>query len=234
MVLAVRNPQSKVVNFLVALLDNGCTGLVISEEAVQRLGSETWNEMITIKVLEETTHALRKNVKVDLISLDNVHTQFVDQRAIVASSIPVNPHAIPYPVDVAKFPFMHGVKIATPPRRQVDMIVGVNLSCTWAMPRDFRRGPQHLPFAVLTDWGWILQGGQNVAQPLMASYLTQIDNCRLSAKLDKIFTEDFKALPGDQDLEKVSREEMKALNFLNASLRLKDGQYHVPAPWKQS
>ena len=233
-VLAVRNPQTQAVNFLVALLDNGCTGLVISEEAAERLGSKTWSEMVTIKVLEETTHALRKNVEVDLISLDDVNTQFLSQRAIVASSIPVHPQAIPYPADLAKYPFMHDVKIATPPRRQVDMIIGVNLSFTWAMPKEFRRGPPDLPFAVKSVWGWFVQGGENVMQTLMTSYLTQIDNRFLSAKLDQIFNEDFRSLPGDQDVEKLSREEIKTLDFLNNSISLQEGHYHVPAPWRQS
>ena len=61
-VIAVQNPSSGSTKFLVGLLDSGCTGLVLSTVAAEKLGVKTWNEVVTIKVLEETTCNVRKKL----------------------------------------------------------------------------------------------------------------------------------------------------------------------------
>ena len=41
-VIATRNPLNNMTNFLVALLDPGCTGLVITSSAAEGLELKTW------------------------------------------------------------------------------------------------------------------------------------------------------------------------------------------------
>ena len=68
---------------------------------------------------------------------------------------------------------------------------------------------------------------------MISSYLVRIDKDILAEKLDKIFNEDFKVLPGDQEIDKLSREEARALELIESSIVLNKGRYTASAPWRQ-
>ena len=136
--MAVRNPRTRHTVFLVALLDSGCTGLVVSSSAVEKLKMETWEEVVTIKVLNQTTCNMRKNCLIDLLSLDDAETQFLGRRAIIVESIPVGPESIPHASKLESYSYMRDVKIITPPYLKVDLIISVDMAATWCIPSDFR------------------------------------------------------------------------------------------------
>ena len=146
-VVAVRNPSSGVTKFLVALLDSGCTGLVLSNRAAEHLGVKTWSEVVTIKVLEESTCSRRKNCLIDLFSLDNSMTQYLNRRAVIVDSIPIEGDAIPRQADVKRFDYMHDVKIIAPAHYIVDLIISVDMADSWCHPIEFRRGLPSDPIA---------------------------------------------------------------------------------------
>ena len=132
------------------------------------------------------------------------------------------------------FDYMKGVKLIAVPPTKVDLIISVDLAATWCLPRDFRRGLPFQPIAILTEWGWTLLGGGTPLPSSLLSYFIRIDKDFLSEKLDRIFNEDFKGLPGDNDMEKLSREESRALIEIGQSITLHDQRYTVSAPWKRS
>ena len=233
-VLAVRNPLTGSTSFLVGLLDSGSTGLVISSSAAEKLSVKTWNEVVTIKVLEETTCSVRQNCRIDLFSLDDDKTQYLNRRAIIVDSIPVGGDSIPRQADVQRYKHMHGVKLITPPNYSVDLIISVNMAATWCLPREFRRGPDDEPIGIRSLWGWTFIGGETPSSSLIASYLIRVDKDVLGEKLDRIFNEDFKPIPGDQELDKCSREDVRALSLMNESLKLQGCRYIASAPWKYS
>ena len=68
----------------------------------------------------------------------------------------------------------------------------------------------------------------------MSAYLINLDNINLSAKLDRIFANNFHPLPGDNESEKISQGEKETLDFLNKSISLQDGRYQVAVPWRFS
>ena len=53
-----------------------------------------------------------------------------------------------------------------------------------------------------------------------------------SEKLDKNFNEDFKSLPGDEEIDKFTREEARALALMEKSITLHGQRYTASAPWK--
>ena len=233
-VVAVRNVDNGTTNFLVGLLDCGCTGLVISSYAAKKLGVETWNEVVTIKVLEETTCCVRKNCKIDIFSLDDDNTQYLGRRAILVDSIPISPEAIPSQSDLKKYDYMHDIQLITPPQNRVDLIISVDMAATWCLPRDFRRGLAHQPLAILTAWGWALIGGETPSTSMISSFLVRVHKDLLGEKLDRIFNEDFKSIPGDKEIDKYSREDIHALSVMEQSIRLEQNRYIASAPWKRS
>ena len=233
-VAAVRNPQTEKVVPMVCLLDPCCSGLVITKTAAQQLKVGTWAEMVTIKVLEATSQTLRQNCELDLLSLAFPRTQVLRRKAVVVDSIPIDERSIPVPEDIRKWPFMSDVALKRLPHRHVDIIMGVDLAFTWCLPKDFRRGGTHQPMAILTDWGWTLLGGQRSLNTTMSTYLVQVDNEALSAQLDRLFTQDFSPLPGDQDVDKLSMEDLLASDLIEKSTRLQGGRYEVAVPWRWS
>ena len=168
---------------------------------------------------------MRKNCRLDF------SVRFPSRRAVVVDAIPIDSRSIPNDKVLQRYGFLHDIQFIPSPAQKVDFIIGVDLAITWCMPRDFRRGPNHLPFPILTDWGWTVLGGQRSHQTAMLSYLIQYDNDKLSERLDRIHS---KPLPGYTDLEKISRDESRAFTFLNNSICLEGNQYPCAAPWKTS
>lgn len=177
---------------------------------------------------------MRKNCLIDLFSLDNDQTQFLGRRAILVDSIPVCPESIPRQANLRKYPYMRDVQLITPPRFEVDLIISVDLASTWCIPNDFRRGLPHQPVAIKSGWGWTLMGGETSSDSVISSYLIRMDKDVLAEKLDRIFTEDFRSIPGDQEVDKYSREEARALKAMEQSISLQDQRYVAAAPWKRS
>ena len=135
-----------------------------------KLKVHTWKEIVTIKVLGHSTHDERNICYIDLFSKFGPTVTFKTRRAIIMDPISVEPQSIPCSETIEKYSFMHGISVSEPPSLQVDFIIGIDLAHTWCLPRDFRRGPEHLPFAVLTDWGWTIIGVRKLSR--MPCHLT--------------------------------------------------------------
>ena len=206
----------------------------MTKSAAESLKLKTWEEMVTIKVLDKATCAMKKNCKVDLLSLDNIETQFLDRRAILVDKIPIHGDVIPRQSYLLEFEYLQGISLFEPPHYWVDVIISIDFAATWCVPRDFRRGLSFQPIAILSYWGWTLLGGDLHSSSILFNFLIRMDKDILAERLDKIFTEDFKSIPGDYDLNKLSREENRALTSIQESLHLYQQRYVASAPWKRS
>ena len=114
----------------------------------------------------------------------------------------------------------------------VDLIISVDMASTWCIPKAFCRGLPHEPLGIHTEWGWTFIGGEVPYASIISNYLIRMDRDIIAEKLDKIFAEDFKSIPGDHEVEKLSREEHRALVAIEQSIQLQDKRYIASAPWK--
>ena len=179
--------------------------------------------MVTIKVLSETTQAMRSNCTLDLLSKVDPQVKVLSRRAVVMDSIPISASSIATSRTVSLFEHMKDVVIVEPPHLKVDLIIGADLGHTFAAPTQFRRGPAYLPLATLTDWGWCVDRGERASQTLMTSFFVNLDNEHLSPQLQQMWEIDFRPLPGDNEECRWSQEEKAALDAMEQSVKYKDG-----------
>ena len=218
---------------VVALCDGGSSGLIASKRLVETLGVGLWSEMMTVRVLDQTTHSLRDNCLLTLVS-KATPLLLPSCQAAVVESIPIAASTIPNSQTPKQYEHMKDVVIEDPPYAEVDLIIGIDMAYTFAAPTQVRRGATNLPMGIFNEWGWSLLGGAKGCHTVLQSYLVTWDDTQLSHQLSRLWEIDFQPLPGDDDLERHSQGELKALKIIESSLRLVNGQYESAAPWKQS
>ena len=206
---------------VLCLLDTGSNHTFINESVAQQLnisGTPVNYRMSTISGTESTDF---RSVSLEVTSTENGHGVSLSN-VLVVNQIPAR-----YPstnVKISDYPYLEGIPL---PRvslgTKADMIIGMDNSHLLA-PLDVRRDPlsQNLPYATRTVLGWSLNGPVPGSQSeVISQFVTIHDQVENLWKIER----------ADDEVEGLSVEDKRVLEYWDNNTIFEDGKYVVPIPF---
>ncbi|KAI2645448.1 Gag-Pol polyprotein [Labeo rohita] len=188
---------------------------------LRTMGQEKPIDSLVIKGLEVSSLEGK-----DFYELPDIYTQ---------EEIPVSKDHIPRQRDVEKWPHLKDVYLPSI-NADIDLLIGMNvpkLMEPWRIINSMGNGP----FAIRTLLGWVVNGllhGEHTCLNMQGKpyvYANRISVEDLNELLIRQFNQDFP----ENSYEKVemSQEDLRFLQMMDTSAKLKDGHYHLPLPFKR-
>ena len=149
-------------------------------------------------------------------------------------------------VDVAKFKHLAGLEVMNS-ESNVDLLIGQD-NAEALIPLEVRRGSVDEPFAVRTILGWSLHGkasGQAdmcglikagrvsckvVNNFIQSDSISLISLDRLEDKVDRLWRLDQEGV--GNEVQALSCEDSQVLKLWDENVKVVDGHYELPIPWK--
>ena len=208
-----------------ALLDNASNTTFCTERLVNKLGvkgSTVSYKLNTLNTVNESKQSMVVDLKVrsydgeNMLHLSNVH---------VVKQIPVN---IPH-VDLSLYPDLNQLPIANDSHvNSVDILIGQD-HAEALIPLDVRQANKGEPFAVKTLLGWSINGPVEISGKPNKRVITHFICSSTDDDLMRLYD-----IETDAHSDKVSwsKEDKQVVALWDDSVKLVDGHYELPVPWK--
>ena len=154
-----------------ALLDTGSSASFCSKRLIKKMKLQCTNTSYKLRTLHGTNNNFSEIVNLRVSSRDGLSSLEMNN-VIVVDEIPVERCSFD---DVSRYPHLKDLTFAHASR--VDLLIGQDNSAA-LMPMDVRHGPVGSPFAVLTKFGWSLNGrvSNNVPNRRVTSHLVTVQD----------------------------------------------------------
>ena len=212
-----------------AFLDNGSDSSLCLKrfaDALGHTGKPTEFTLSTINAERQVKSAMEFNMQVKALDSDEeIHLDCV--RTVDHLPVAVT---IPDSKDLKELPYLQGIEFPRIPNGQVSILIGNDTpEAHWILEQ--RRGEPKQPYAVRTPLGWTLIGpmGSQSNQPHI-NFISE-DYDLIAKQLEEIYNHDFNDL-STQTRSSMSKEDERALNIMQSTVRLIDGHYQLGLPWK--
>ena len=223
------NPKNGQSTTALAILDEGSTADLITEELVGILQLQQNYRDISITTIDTTTTKRRGNVAFEIHSLDGSYC--TDIKHAIVSTILLGPSDVhPSEHDLSPYPHLEDVTFGKAEWGIEILLSGAHIEA-WGCGV-VRQGRKGEPVARNGPLGWTIIGvlGKKIHDSSAVSSITA-DNHALHKKIDQIFLNDF----GDNDEAEpqYTSKEQHAIDQLADSIRLdaERNKYVVGLPW---
>ena len=146
--------------------------------------------------------------------------------------IPGSENLIPNQDFLKQWPHLYTVaeEIDCDETLMVGLLIGANCSSA-LLPKEIKAGKDTEPFAIRTNLGWGVTGGQEEKDASPFTFRTQAQEV-LPEEVHKMFQYEF-CKSADDDEEKMSYEDSKFIDITSVGIQQKaDGHYQLPLPFK--
>ncbi|XP_071950072.1 uncharacterized protein [Antedon mediterranea] len=222
----VRCPGTRKTIKTYAFLDNGSTATFCTDALAHKLNAK--GKRVQLKL---TTVNGQSSSECNLISLEistlNGDAVFTAPNVHTKPKLPVLKSAIATIDDIKNWVHLEGVNIDTIDAN-VDLLIGGDLP-ELHQPYEVKPAMNGGPYATRTALGWVVNG------PL-TSTRCQVQNCNFicAEPLEEQFKQfcniEFNDIPTEKTV--MSRNDLQALQMMQASTKFKNGHYQVSMPWK--
>ncbi|XP_071948929.1 uncharacterized protein [Antedon mediterranea] len=222
----VRCPGTRKTIKTYAFLDNGSTATFCTDALAHKLNAK--GKRVQLKL---TTVNGQSSSECNLISLEistlNGDAVFTAPNVHTKPKLPVLKSAIATIDDIKNWVHLEGVNIDTIDAN-VDLLIGGDLP-ELHQPYEVKPAMNGGPYATRTALGWVVNG------PL-TSTRCQVQNCNFicAEPLEEQFKQfcniEFNNIPTEKTV--MSRNDLQALQMMQASTKFKNGHYQVSMPWK--
>ena len=210
-----------------ALLDNGSNQSFISEKVALDLKLRGRDQRYTVNTVSGTKGNVTKNVAFDLASVDNTFTCHISD-VLVIPRIPAN-----YPsseIDVSRFSHLNDLPLPNIPcGANVDLLLGMD-NFHLLTPLSTRRNPNSPrdPYAIESVFGWTLNGY------IDRKSWNEIDSNVIQCEgwPTEINLWDYENHDMDCEELGMSIEDQYVLDLWEKEIRLIDGHYYLPIPFR--
>ena len=212
-----------------AFLDTGSNTTFCTERLMQQLGLEGKKSRLSLTTLE-TTNALTECSIVNLEALDLNEEHMVELPKVFSRpSLPISRDSVPNQQDVDRWPHLKGIKFPCIDS-EVGLLIGSDVPEV-LQPREVRESRDGGPFATRTIFGWVMNGplGRRGSQTRTANYVEA--DAQLSQQFQQFCNREF----NDSIYEtktSMSRNDQRALQIMEDTVRLTNGHYEMALPWK--
>ena len=210
-----------------ALLDNGSTGSFCSRRLVDKLGVRGYHAKYFLSTMNSVQDC--KELEVVDLELASVSDESMTMRltnVLVVDQIPTK--SLQINVDKTMFPHLADVPFHSS-NGCVDVLIGQDHSEA-LVPLQVRKGKSGDPFAVKTLFGWSVNGVLPVDDLVSRSVVSNFISCDLENQVRKLWDVENAGL-SQLDLA-WSRDDQRVVSLWEREIRIEDGHYVLPIPWK--
>ena len=230
----VSSPDGNVVEAR-ALLDSGANASLITERVKDSLKLSASKVHLNVSGLGGNTHGGKVNSIVNCC-ITPIHGKGapIDITAVVTPKITVDlPTSKVYPSPT--WTHLRGLKLADPTYSEpgrIDLLLGIDVYLS-AMRQGRRTGPPGSPYALETDFGWVLGGCSGTPPTTTQATANLVINHSLCYSTDELLRKfwEMEEAPKSNDILATTPEEKEVLeHFENSYTRLPDGKFVVSLP----
>lgn len=222
-----------------AIVDAKATVNLCTNRLASRLNLESSESEISLSTVTGSFSVkgqLLKNVKV--FSHDMCSHVLAD-RILSVNSIPLSMESVFNRDDLVGMKHLEGVELPTvADTQEIDLLIGSGVPKAFHQ-FEVRRGTDSDIVAVKMTLGWDLVGMKrsSLTKSAVVLYTGMVSNpiscCEISSDLSRVFKDDFADCALFDCRKGPSIEDIKAMELVETSAIVQDGQFCVGVPWKQ-
>ena len=213
-----------------ALLDTASTNSFCSKNLVGLLNISGKAQSNNLNTLCGSESKMSEVVSLEVKSVDNTEALYMSN-VYVVTDIPTGTSQ----VNVDKYPHLQdltlpGVKSGV----SVDVLIGQD-NAEALVPLEIRRGSRNEPFAIRTMFGWCLNGSTGITYKIpgnrvLSHFISTTNINSIEEQVSKLWKVE-NDVNYSQDIA-VSQEDKQVLNMWENEIKLVDGHYELPIPWR--
>nr|XP_039258906.1 uncharacterized protein LOC120335470 [Styela clava] len=156
-------------------------------------------------------------------------------RVLTVDEIPTVPNKLPKRIELKRHEYLEGIEFPKLPDERVMLMIGVNVpEVFWV--KDERRGTTNEPVAKRSILGWSLVGPAFNKASGNESFHVHVNHVEvksedLQQQIREMWETDFKDI-SLTPTPTLSREDKYALQLMEDNIKMVDGHYQSPLPWK--
>jgi hypothetical protein len=213
-----------------AFLDSGSDTTLIDSSLTTRLGLEGVSKSLTINTVNGKSTMQASLVAFNLVSPDGQEVIPV-RRAWSVNALPKLKPTSQSTLNLPAWSHLKEVPLPSMEDREVMILIGADVpKAHWVLEQ--RRGGPEDPYAVKGPLGWVILGPVSLQRHAMPSinvnHITEKDE--IHERLERMFN--FEFVEASCTRKAMSEDDKKALRHMTAAMRLIDGHYEIPLPWK--
>ena len=207
-----------------ALLDTGSTNSFCTQSLIDDLKIEGRDVNFTLSTINASERPVCSKV-VDLkVASTNGRDVLRLSNVFVVPEIPVN---LPN-VDLKGYPHIRDLPISQNVDH-VNLLIGQD-HCEALIPLQIKRGAKGEPFAVQTLFGWSINGPAATFQAVSRKVVSHFITGTIEEKINELWKIENDYCVGDD--EAWSETDKSVIQLWDENVRLVDGHYTLPVPWK--
>lgn len=249
----ITHPLSSVEIITKALLDNGSQGTFVHENILEELNVPTIQTTISIKTMTgETTERCKSINNLQVSAVEDSSKRLNLPRVFSRKFLPVDKEEIPTPNKVAKWSYLNEIhKNLQQDEDETDIGILIGANCPRALePIEIIPSQGNGPYAFRSVLGWcvtgpiISKGSRNsskrcnyvsISDDNVPTRFVLQDNVKehgLAEMMLMMFRQDFSENTLAGEPEKLSLQDRKFLKLMDENVKLVDGHYQLPLPFK--
>lgn len=208
-----------------SILDSASTSSFCTRSLVDYLkvkGNPVTYSIRTLNKPVEEVHSV--SVNLNLSSLDG-HQNLTVSNVYVVEEIPFKSSC-----PISDFPHLKGIDLVAG-GQTIDLLLGQD-NAEALVPLEVRKGKRGEPFACRTLFGWCVNGLSKFVEPTSKNVVANFISSSLSASVDvdKLWRLENEGITREEQSWSVKDREV--IDLWDKSVRLVDGHYELPIPWK--
>ena len=231
--------QSKTVQ-VYAFLDEGSDTTMCTSKLASKLGINGKDMRLSVRTVNGLSQLKGECISLKVQGLsESKHFQpdvIALPRVLAVNALPSLSNNILNQRDVSRFNHLHDLTIPELASQKVELLVGADVLMAHVQ-HDIRYGDPGQPAAVLTGLGWTLFGPDSSLQvdnnEIRINYVQTCAVDSLHQKLDRMFRFDFSEAK-EVSNPSLSRDDQRALDTMEGTLRLVDRHYQLGLPWREA
>lgn len=211
-----------------AFLDPGSTATFCTDNLLKQLNLTGTRKDILLRTMGQNKLVSCSALKgLEVSKLDGGQFHHLPE-VITQATMPVSRNNAPKQKEVQKWPYLNKIKIKEIDK-DVDLLIGTNAPHLME-PLEVINSRENGPYAVRTQLGWVVNG------PLRSGNDNAVNANRISVvKIEELlisqYNQDFNEKTSEEKLE-MSREDVKFMNIMDKSVKLKEGHYCLDLPFR--
>nr|CAB3263161.1 uncharacterized protein LOC104265735 [Phallusia mammillata] len=217
-----------------AFLDIGSTGTFCNQRLIEALGMKGETKEIVLQTLtDEAKEHTAVSVSFSVSPVGGGDDIFLP-KVITVGEIPVRPNPILSKEALRGAPHLRDLDFPLIEKGTVTLLIGLDNPDALFI-EEMRRGPKGKPFAVKTPFGWTLFGPSLLpcaSSRYQVNFVKSRDSS-LQKQISSLWETDFGNETAVLDFP-TSREDRKTYGIMQKNVKMVEGHYELPLPWRES
>ena len=215
-----------------AFLDSGSNTSFCTQDLLTRLNVKGKRTTLSLTTIEKANSKTESSiVSLELSDLNGENTVAIET-VFSTPNLPISTKNLATREDIDKWTYLSVIK-----SDRIDEEIGLVIGCDVPEvlePIEIRKSERGGPYAAKTVFGYVVNGplGRNAASERTTNFVEATD-IRLESMFKDFCNMEFTDTQDSNEIM-LSKEDQRALDMMNGSVKLTAGHYEVGLPWKKT